>query len=441
VARRIAPIQPMMLISAVILFYYKYIYYYTFIFKWNLINLSMVHLVGVHHGGSNLLFGIPELSCGEFGLFPSENFLTYLSDFPDGTKVGLETFTSEDFQAIQNHLSSLRHDGRYPPENEEYWSALRSVCKKFRFPYECLEEPGLWYEYNQRMANLARLDEIIHERVLFQREGESDFHYNVKIVKCNELRNRSKLKVRKIHEQDRDKRLLERIAETKVDIAICGDGHAAQWFSERDRIEREFGIDFETYSTDLMVPVGIHRIPHMEFTQNAVPNDQGVFDNHCLVRSLRLQNEGRITDRSPDYIGTWRDVMPSEGYFEVFLNNGSFSGEISDCIGDAVFEGEINEREVKFVKTYTRANQTLTKPIQYLGIRVDGGYCGYYFVEGCGGGLFFMKPGENVKPLDLSVGIYRTLTDRKEELHSIADELTGNKSKSSEPIVPEDCPF
>ncbi|MBS3078808.1 hypothetical protein J4218_01680 [Candidatus Pacearchaeota archaeon] len=393
----------------------------------------MVHLVGVHHAGFNSLFGIPELTVNQFGLIPGDDFLTFLSDFPDGTKVGLETFTTGDFETVQDHLASLRLDGRYPSEHNKYWDALKSVCGKFRFPYECLEDTRLWYKYNQLMVNFTRLNEVIHERVLFQEEGESDFHYNVKLAKCNELRHRSQLKVKQVHELDRDKRLLERIAEAKVDIAIVGDGHAAVWYAEKDRVKREFGIDLESYSTELMTPTGYPGQYVMEFTQNATPNDQTVFYNNILLRSLRLvSGERLIYGRKPDFVGTWRNVMPSEGYFEVFSNGNGFSGEISDCIGDAVFEGEVNDQGVRFIKKYTRANQTLTKPIEYRGMKVDGGYCGYYGVKGCGGGLFFMRAGESAKPLDLSVGIYRTLADKKEELHEIADQLFGKSSQVAE---------
>ncbi len=385
----------------------------------------MVHLIGVHHARRNLLFGISELSCGEFRLIPSDEFLAYLSDFPNRTKIGLETFSDNDFQTVRNHLWSLAPDGRYPLEHQQYWKVMFHVCERFEFPFECLEDKELWYKYNEAAVKVARLNETIHEKVLFMEEGESDFHYSVKLARCNEARNKSQLKVRKIHELKRDRRLLERIAETGVEVVVCGDGHASPWYAERDRIKQEFGIDFESYSTDLMVPLDSHGNYEMQFTQNASVNKQLVVYNEGLLRSLRLLKSGRLTDgKKPDFVGTWRDVMPSEGYFELFLgNNEIFSGNILDCLGDAVFDGEINNKEVRFVKKYTRANQTLTKPVEYRGICVDGGFCGYYHVKGCGGGLFFMKPGEIAKPLELSVGIYRTLADRREELTAIAKQF------------------
>ena len=71
-----------------------------------------------------------------------------------------------------------------------------------------------------------------------------------------------------------------------------------------------------------------------------------------LERQIKLVKEGRITDGTPDYVGTW-DMDPFEGYFEVYVQDTdgeNISGVIEDVNGSASFEGKVDESEVGKIK-------------------------------------------------------------------------------------------
>ena len=61
-----------------------------------------------------------------------------------------------------------------------------------------------------------------------------------------------------------------------------------------------------------------------------------------------------MSERTPDYIGTWNLVIPAQGLFEVYLDkkNGGMTGRIEDTLGTAIFTGVISKKTATFMKKY-----------------------------------------------------------------------------------------
>jgi len=398
----------------------------------------MAHLIGVHHEGHNLMFGV--IPMGNFPLEPSADFLRHLATFPKGTRVGIESLSEPDFSEVKEDLSRLnwkhyntlskgdRGLPAYSPHTEDYWNALADYCLSAGLDPVFLEDKSMWFRFNMALVRQARVDARIHEDILFVKPGESDRDYHRKLCRCNDVRLGAEIRARRIHEIERDAKLLEVIAKSGVDIAVVGDGHAAAWFDDGDTIGRKYGIKFEDYSTDTIGDPALGSF-HMRFARNATPDQRVVIDNFSLERALRLMGTGRVISKpEPDYVGVWDWVEPHRGYFEVFVDkkeNGVLSGTIQDCLGFSTFRGRIDCDGTDFVKKYVRGGTgAYTQDVRYYS-RGDGNeFYGYYWTSN-GGSIFYMKKSKQETPLDCCMNLFDSFSTRKEDFERMVAELRG----------------
>ena len=107
----------------------------------------------------------------------------------------------------------------------------------------------------------------------------------------------------------------------------------------------------------------------MIFTDNAFPDPKIAYEFTGIGKSVNLLESGSFSGSTPDWVGTWDVNSPSNGYFEMFIDEqiGSHvSGRIEDMLGTSTFEGDITLRSISFVKRYTDcARQASNSPINY----------------------------------------------------------------------------
>lgn len=355
----------------------------------------MVHLYGVTHGGQwEEFFG----RSGEIKVLPSAGLLEDLKKFPKGTKVGIESLEKKDLDEVEKHLLTLPFNPPLPRFSEDtflrpyygqgshdYWEVLRKNCLEQGFKIVFLDQKEKWFKYNKALIkNVENEARRINLSVL--EKGETKGNYHRKIIEFNLERYKEELLLKKIHEIERDKGLLHSIKSSKVEVAVVGEGHSSYWMANPEKIFSDFGIKFESYSTECLGEPVI--LGETIFNKNSKFNAQISFERRNLERGLKLLEDGRLSDRAPDFIGTWDIHNPLRGYFEMFVdrNGEKIKGEIVDCLGDADFEGEESRGEMRFVKQY-RAIKPFDKVpgrVLYRGIIRGEEIAGFFMTLGTG---------------------------------------------------------
>ncbi len=379
----------------------------------------MVYLYGVTHGGrwTDFFTGHAE----EMDISPTRELIADLSKFPRGTKVGFEFMSKQDWGDVQSHLLALPF---HPPDprfedlefasrpcyrvgKDNYWAKLEMVCSSLGFDVVFLDDKSLWLEYNKAIIKATK-NEARRSNLFVREKGETNKHYNLKRISFNEEKYREEISARKIHEIDRDNQLLDAIRTLSIDVAFVGYGHSEYWMVHRQDIKSNFRLDFEGYSAEIPKVDAQLWEGSTFFVKDAQPNLRVAFIRTGLERSIRLLGTGRLSDRKPDFIGTWDISNPSRGYFEMFVtrNGKAIHGEIVDCLGDGDFEGEVKNREMRFVKKYRQdrcSEGASLKEIAYKGIVRNGQIIGYFVIRGYGE-LFYatQQPADDLVDLGMS---------------------------------------
>ena len=384
----------------------------------------MVKLIGVHHGGYEISLVTGR---GEFPVRPSEELLKWLSGFPTGTRIGLESLTFGNFEEVKvdlarRSLSMLNDEDEreyvtgYGSETERYWDFLRDFCMARGMNVVFLESKEAYFRCNQ--ISIALQKQKARLRKLFKEEGESEIDYLKKLLNLNDDRYVAEINFREVHEIDREREILKAITETNVDVAILGNGHAAIFADELAEPRKGKPKTIEEYHTDLLVPA--EEGYQMTFTRDVEPALSEIVARKCLEGAISLTRTGRITPRlTPTYVGVWDNAEPFVGYFELFEEgNDSFSGFIHDSIGPASFNGEVTDKEISFVKRYM--HQPRRRPITYKGFKVGEDFFGYYCVGDSGGSAFCMTKSQKEKPIDLCLRLELAGETRQEDFQRIA---------------------
>lgn len=420
----------------------------------------MVYLYGVTHGGywNNFLTGYS----GEMEISPTRELISDLARFPKGTRVGFECTGKQDWNEVNLHLLTLPFN---PPESRfgerefslrpyygknitVYWDKLEKVCSDLGLGVVFLEDKEVWFKYNEAMVKTAE-NEARRGNLLVVEQRESDEHYDRKRIGFNLERYKEDVSARKIHEIERDNQLLRAIKSSEIDVVFVGIGHSDYWMANPQIIQSNFGLSFEGYSTE---------VPKMKtqrwegltfFVKDAKPNLRNAFVRQGLERTIRLLETGRLSDRKPNLIGTWDINNPLKGYFEMYVNgNGkAIHGEIVDCLGDADFEGEINNREMRFVKKYRQdrcSDVASLKRIVYKGIIRNGNLIGYFVTDGFGQ-PFYATPKQVKDFIDLGMSWSSSAKKYKTGIKSLGEKLFEGKPTTLTPkkkrCDDEDIPF
>ncbi len=373
----------------------------------------MVRLYGVHHA-VNISYGFLIPKSRKLPVTPSSEFLTDLDSLPRRSRIGLECFDDQDWQDIKKHLELRGVEAdfwgfpHYDDNDRLYWGSIVEFLRKNGHEPVFLEDKETWKRYNEATIELGKCK----EEELFHEDGESDYHYHGKLCRYNERYHKAEIYWRKIHEIDRDIKLLEAIKSNGVKAVIVGRGHGDYWIANSNLIEDKFSITFEDYSTDTIRKGVLNKdstSAQTVFTRNAVPDPKLVFERESLERTLRLIEQGRIIlDRVPDYIGIWDVYFPSKGYFEMFVERDGderISGKIEDSLGTATFEGVITPTDFNFVKQYIVSEETaVQEPVEYRAKRKGNHLYGHFFINEYLGDAFYMTPSSSqTNPVNMSL--------------------------------------
>ena len=360
----------------------------------------MVHLFGVTHGGHwiDFLGG----HAGEVRMQPTNEFITELSLFPKGTRIGLEWMSDSDWEEVRSNINSLPFNPpeprfsdqepasrpRYESGSKNYWGELKKISNALGLETVFLEDKQIWFKYNEAMMRLAE-GEARRRNLLVVERGESPKHYDRKRIGFNEERYREDIASRRIHEIERDNQLLKAIQSSKVDVVIAGCGHTDYWMVNSSVIQKNLGVEFQSYSAE--TPAGRLQPGNTltKFEKNIRPNLGRAFTRTSLERAIRLSENGRLSDKNPNFVGTWDIHNPLGGYFEMFVNKegSSIHGEIIDCLGDAEFRGQLVDDELRFVKVYAPdkcSEGASLDEISYKGIMRGRSVLGYFIISGFG---------------------------------------------------------
>jgi len=348
-------------------------------------------LYGVIH---NVRDRFPIFSDGEPMLKPSYEFLEELSNLPKGTKVGLEKIDPTESNAIMEHLRVLGGDREMSFEDGWFfWTPVLEVLEKGDHELVYLEDVNIWKKYNEAVLEVAKAKEI----ELIHYDDESNEAYHKKLIRRNEAVWKAGIKLRKIHEIDRDASLLERVKD--VDVAIVGLGHSDYWIS-KELLDCQYHADCSSKKETF----DYRNI----FEKDRIPEESLVFERNSLERMLSFLESGNIMDEKPDYVGTWDRVNPSKGYFEVFIDeeeNENFTGRIEDFLGTAVCIGTREDGYITFSKMYgTAVEGAVSDEIVYKAQGEEEFY-GHFFINGFGS-PFYMAKREKMDPEEMGMRLY-----------------------------------
>ena len=360
----------------------------------------MVRLYGVVHGASEEgLFSSRTLA-----VHPCDEILQDLTELPHGVRVGLEWFEREDWREVKEDLMQKSVAARikkilfFEDSASCYWQALVRVLLESGLQPVFLEEKEIWKRYNQACVDLVKQSEDFPDNL-----GKSARERHGKLCQYNEALEQKVLASRRIHELERDHRLLCAVASNALDIAIVGIGHGDYWVACQEKIQQELGITFDSYSQQR--PSGNNSHPAI-FVREGVPSKNILFERELLERALRLREQGRVGGGTPDYVGIWNYFEPYKGYFEVFVHQREreeIAGVIEDLLGTAKFKGKIDEREMHLTKTYTAASaDAFPQEILYKWVGTGEEWFGQYTTCG-GGGRFYMREAAQRNPLEMSL--------------------------------------
>ena len=365
----------------------------------------MVNVYGVTHG-----FEITSITGTQnCRLTPSDGFLSSLERLSGKRRIGLETLSYEDWYELDTDLAHLGREAclelhpRFDHSSDMYWNVLEETCKKRGHEVFFIEDVNVWKEYNLAVIAAAKK----RERNIYFHKGESELNYHKRLVQHNTGNRKAHLMTRKIHEIDRDNALLKAIKDYHLDDVIVGVGHSDYWMLHQQDILNEFGVSFNNYATERWsFEFGF---PMSHFLQHDISPPEVAYERDSLNRNLRVAQGKRISDKKPDYIGTWDVVDPLEGYFELFVEerdaNGCVFGRVEDCLGSARFNGELREGEFTFTKHYIPGRcvaDAVHKPIRYNGRGRDGQYTGYFYVTDFGVAFYLTQ---NVKETPLQMAV------------------------------------
>lgn len=340
----------------------------------------MVKLYGITHGASinSLFFSTP------INISPAPELLEDLAELPKRSRVGIEWFGETGWQEVQDHLTrrsfaaGLEGAPFFDDPASHYWGIIINELQRHCLQPVFLENKEVWLKYNQAVVDLAkeRQNQLFHE-------GESDRDYHEKLCRHNEARKKRVLATRRIHEIERDEVLLSAVSSGTLDAAIVGSGHADYWIANKPRIQQQTGIIFDSYSKQQQ---NGKDCPLTVFVRNAKPDQNNIYERKSLERAIRLMEQGRIAEGTPDYIGTWCDYEPSQGYFEIFVHERDgedVSGVIEDVLGSATFIGRVNQKGIRFTKIYTNASpEAVRGEISYEAERTGHEFHGFFKVSG-----------------------------------------------------------
>ncbi len=347
-------------------------------------------------------------------LKPSDGLLGELSRLPKGTRVGIETLSMKDEEELQRIFGSGVSGRKMETDKQErrYWEVIEKALADAELIPVYLDE----LEPYKRQAQLLSDIRTLEERLVNEEDARERRDLNRKIYA-------KQVEVEFDLISPRHGRLMHKILEEKPQVAILGIGHACPlWLDSENGTLK--GLRFKAYSaeeTPSMDAAARQLMGELEFgyvTRNITrlndyldnfikPNgfierpeggERIIAEREMTIRKQRALSSGRVTDRVPDYTGTWDMEIPERGAFEMFIekrDNGSVSGMMEDIFGRSTFYGTLfDDGGIFFEKIYDKSAIDMggsSRPVDYHGALADGRKIhGLYFVLGTPIGKFEM---------------------------------------------------
>lgn len=369
----------------------------------------MVKLYGITHDVEvSSLFGSHRTA-----LLPTYELLLELSRFKKGSRIGIEWFPEGVFEEIKSKfliqsIKRISRGGQYYNTKGEYWQNIVRVAESFGHEIVFLENKEIWQRYNEAVIRKV----VANRKSVDPEEGENGLRYKRRMLEAREKGFRREILAEKIHFLDRDACFLKTIGQAKLDAVIVGLGHSNLWWSQREQIADISGILFDSYGAE--IPGHDPLYPTSHFDSNPQIDSELLWEKTRIERYLRLMKSQTLTGEAPQYVGTWDVWTPSQGYFEVFIDEKQgrkISGRIEDLLGTATFSGDMNKDEISFSKQYLRgAKERVRGEIVYSGIKgetipIDDAknvFVGLYD----GRGNFYMEEAERKAPIQMGVNAF-----------------------------------
>jgi hypothetical protein len=299
-------------------------------------------LYGIVHSGEHWLMS------EDLKFSPSSRLISELLKLPPGTKVGIEYTPKFDRHFILNNEVK----GFVPPAQRYYWQRIREICKEAGHKIIYLEDFPTYQEYafkNLELINLmARFEQETSEE---EKQKLSNSIYKLQVEK------------EYIHQVKRENAILALIQKHQPTVVILGRGHTDYlMFDQFNRLNSK-GIKVDNYKIEDTNGLEYYEFEHLKWpiltklNENPPLETRRDFDlkRTLLERRLKAVTEGRITCGTPNFIGTWDNYIPARGLFELYIEKelpDRITGKIEDCLGTALFNGQINENQISFSKVY-----------------------------------------------------------------------------------------
>ena len=356
-------------------------------------------LYGVHHSGK-----------------PSIGLLEELAALPRGSHVGIEfpeeCVRRDPFSQGMHYFldETIGVDGkrlRLDKPTVEYWNAIVRLCHERGLIAVFVDAGVLIAEHARRMLTQKRLKRELEKFRMIEPNGTlfPDFFDQERNRRLQELHALS-VQAEHLYVVGREEHIVARAARDTLDALLIGRAHTEIILAERPRFAAQ-GFIFEDYAAEeveeyvLLLPLGefapSRRRP--ELLQNPPFTHSIVVARHTLLRQHRAVLEGRVTDGSPDFVGTWDTKIPARGLFELYIEQPGghvVHGRIEDTFGTAhMINGHFGVDTIRFEKVYCSDTvpaeaQVPESPIFYQAERKNGSYEGK-FTNPISRGRFWMK--------------------------------------------------
>jgi hypothetical protein len=407
----------------------------------------MVVLIGCTHGGAITIFN---REVHKFFPKPNQELLDLINQLPSGTKVGLEVLDEEaqehlkaDLKKRVKKLNELQYIRRpavfhWDEQAKLYWAQLISACRDGGKKDLPLEDKATWEEYFNRLIGSFRIGEYVHSRVLFKLEGESDFHYDMKLCRCNEAIHNAAVSIQKVHVLDRDAKLLEGIARTKPEVVCVGRAHLDRWVNNPGLFRGATGLEITQYFSE--IPFFNNYEMYSQWLEGNPPDPKLLAEFVATQRAVSLMEKNRLDPgKTPDFAGLYDPYEPSVGYFEIFVDRTKqgFSGTILDIRGIAEFDGIIEADRIRFTKKYLKKDSTkdiAVEPIDYDLESIRGGFFGF-FCTNTSAAPVYLQSFEGQSPLRLARQYHEALQTHGEKIKPRMRKALTFRAKPGQEII------
>ncbi len=364
---------------------------------------GITHGGGIDVGGIPLseiggLFGCPE--AGRIHIYPSFELISELAALSEKSRVGLEVIPELVVDNIIKkgiEVDGIEYD--FSGESMVYWQRLVDACILNNLDPVFLDSAEHMKQNTRKRIEASELEEkansLVEENIV---DGELPSEIEEQVLQLVRESYRLEQEAWYVHSIQREEAMLEKIAKTKPEVVVLGEGHTDFFIKFPETGERN-GVRFEEYAKEdftkgldpyTLLAYSSGELEHIPLglIQNAIPDESVLAQRDQIIRKHNAASEGRIImNGRPTFVGTWDSQIPAKGLFEMYVEKDteeepgvrSISGTMEDVIGTAFFDGAITHDAISFTKEYERASVdagAFPRPMYYVAKLEDGVYSG-----------------------------------------------------------------